>query len=37
MLERIVHWLIFLGAAGWVLGAVIQLVMYGSIMTPCCG
>lgn len=37
MLERVVHWLIALGALGWILGAVIQLVRYGSIMAPCCG
>lgn len=37
MLERIVYWLIALGAAGWLLGAVVQLAKYGAIMAPCCG
>lgn len=37
MLERIVYWLIALGALGWILGAVIQLATYGSLTAPCCG
>jgi len=37
MLEKLVHWLIGLGVAGWILGAVIQLVQYGLLTTPCCG
>jgi hypothetical protein len=37
MPEKVVHWLIALGAAGWLLGAVIQLVKYGLLTTPCCG
>jgi hypothetical protein len=36
MLEKIVHYLIAIGLLGWVVGALIQLVKYGAIMTPCC-
>ena len=31
MLEKIVHWLIFIGLAGWVIGIILQLIRFGAI------
>jgi hypothetical protein len=33
----VVGWLVAIGAAGWVIGALLQLARYGTITTPCCG
>ena len=37
MLEKIVHWAIAAGLAGWVVGIVLQLLLYGKVTAPCCG
>lgn len=36
MIEKLVHWIIFLGLVGWGVGALVQLILYGAITTPCC-
>ena len=36
MLEKTMFWLLFLGAAGWILGTVIQFLVYGYVSEPCC-
>jgi hypothetical protein len=36
MLEKIVIWLIGIGAAGWVLGIILNLILHGAIPSHCC-
>ena len=34
MLEKIVHWLIAIGIAGWLIGMLIQAIRFGALMEP---
>lgn len=31
-----VVWMVCLGAAGWIVGSIIQAIRYGAITAPCC-
>lgn len=31
-----VVWMVCLGAAGWIVGSILQAIRYGAITAPCC-
>ena len=36
MVQKIVVWLVSIGLFGWVVGIILQLLIYGYVAEPCC-